>query len=117
MADYKDEITAAKVEMVTTRWVTTGATIVVVALLSALTFSCADSRSKEAEQARAETQITASQKVECVKAGGSWMPIQGVKMSQGSPYPDFEMGCVSQAAQQAVMAQNAKVVDNFKPEK
>lgn len=114
MSEYKDEITAASVETTWARWLVTGVTIVVVVFLSAITYSCADSRAKDSIQNQAQNKIEADQKVNCVRAGGSWMPIQGVKMSNGSPYPDYDMGCVSQAAQNAVMAQNAKVIDNFK---
>lgn len=116
MADgYSDENIASKVEMVQFRWGMSALMVGVVTVLGCLTFSCADSRMKDAEHARAETTITAGQKVECVKAGGSWMPVQGVKMSNGQPYPDYDMGCVSATAQQAIIAQNAKVIETFKP--
>lgn len=114
---YTDENIASKVEMTQFRWGMSAATISVVSLFSALTFSCADSRAKEAQDLRTQRQIEADQKVACVRAGGSWMPVQGVKMSNGAPYPDYDMSCVSAVAQPAIIAQNAKVIDTFKPEK
>jgi len=116
MADgYTDENIASKVEMTQFRWGMSALIVGIVTVLGCLTFSCADSRMKDADQKRADTQITAGQKVECVKAGGSWIPVQGVKMSNGQPYPDYDMGCVSQSAQGAIIAQNSKVIETFKP--
>lgn len=115
MVDYRDEDIAARVEMTQFRWVASAIIIVVVTVLGCLTFSCADSRLKDSEAAKADNAITASQKVECVKAGGSWMPVQGVKSVNGSYVPDYSMSCVNATAQQAIMAQNAKVIETFKP--
>lgn len=114
---YNDENIASKVEMTQFRWGMGALTIGGIALLSCLTYSCADSRAKDAADLRTQRQIEAQQKVDCVRAGGSWMPVQGVKQANYGPYPDYDMSCVSAAAQAAIIAQNAKVIDTYKPAK
>lgn len=102
---------AMKIQLETTqiRALATGVIVIVVALLSALTYSCADSRAKDAQVNMA----TAQKQTDCVKAGGSWMPVQALNSGNGE-YPTYEMSCVSHEALQPVIAQNANIIQRAK---
>jgi len=118
MAEYTDEGIQSKVEISTTRWIALALIIAFVTFFSCVTYSCADSRAKDYATTQEQNRVTSSQRVECVRAGGSWMPIQAVQNNGNNyPVPVYEMGCVSASNALAVMAQNKQILDNYKPEK
>lgn len=104
MTGFNDEMIRSNLAQMRTRWITIAVSLITVLILGSLTFGCADRRRNEIKE-----------KTECVKAGGSWIPIQGIRTGNNNRvYPDYEMGCVSAAAQQGILQQNSKIIEQAK---
>lgn len=114
-SNYSDENIASSVEISYLRWWMTAGTLAVVTVLCCITYSCADSRAKDYSTEQEKTKITSQQRVECVKAGGSWMPVQAITTVNGYNKVEYEMGCVSASNSAAVMSQNNKIIEIYKP--